>query len=78
MSEYRFFLLHKVLVLSVNLLVLVALTVAMYLAAQTPDEFTLIFLKVFSGMLLPIIILGFLGKYWLRRSHNSSMCGDAV
>ena len=77
MSEYRFFLLHKVLVVSVNLLVLVALTVSMYLAAQNPEEFTLVFLKVFSGMLLPIVILGFCGKRWLRRSHNS-LCGDVA
>jgi hypothetical protein len=77
MSEYKFFLLHKVLVLSVNVLVLVALTVAMYIAAQTPEEFTLIFLKVFGGALVPIFVLSILGKRWLRRSHDG-MCGDAA
>ena len=50
MSEYRFFLLHKILVLSVNVLVLVALTIAMYLASLNPEEFTLEFLKAFGGM----------------------------
>jgi hypothetical protein len=35
MSEYRFFLLHKILVLSINVLVLGALTVAMYVASGT-------------------------------------------
>lgn len=77
MSEYRFFLLHKVLVVSVNLLVIVALTVAMYFAAQNPEEFTLIFLKVFGTLLTPIIVLSFLGKRWLRRSHDS-VCGDTA
>lgn len=77
MSEYRFFLLHKILVLSINALVLGALTVAMYVASGHPDEFTLVFLKFFGGMLLPIMILGFVAKRRLRRSVES-MCGDAA
>lgn len=77
MSEYRFFLLHKILVLSINALVLGALTVAMYMAAQSPEEFTLVFLKVFGSLLLPIIVLGFAAKRKLRRSADS-MCGDAA
>jgi hypothetical protein len=77
MSEYRFFLLHKILVLSINALVLGALTVAMYLASGRPDEFTLVFLKFFGGMLLPIMVLGFVAKRRLRRSVDS-MCGDAA
>jgi hypothetical protein len=77
MSEYRFFLLHKILVLSINALVLGALTVAMYVASGRPDEFTLVFLKFFGGMLLPIMILGFVAKRRLRRSVDS-MCGDAA
>jgi len=77
MSEYRFFLLHKILVLSINALVLGALTVAMYVASGRPDEFTLVFLKFFGGMLLPIMVLGFVAKRWLRRSVDS-MCGDAA
>lgn len=77
MSEYRFFLLHKILVLSINALVLGALTVAMYVASGRPDEFTLVFLKFFGGMLLPIIVLGFVAKRRLRRSVDS-MCGDAA
>ena len=76
MSEYRFFLLHRVLVLSVNALVLAALTVAMYLAAGNPEEFTLVFLKVFGGLLVPVFALGWAGKRWLRRSLAA--CGDAA
>lgn len=76
MSEYRFFLFHKILVLSVNALVLAALTVAMYLASGNPEEFTLVFLKVFGGLLLPIFAVGWAGKRWLRRSVV--ICGDAA
>ena len=75
MSEYRFFLLHKILVLSVNVLVLVALTIAMYLASLNPEEFTLEFLKAFGGMLLPILVLVALAKRWLRRCGGTS-CGE--
>ena len=56
MSEYRFFLLHKILVLLINVLVLVALTIAMYVASLNPEEFTLEFIKVFGGILLPILV----------------------
>lgn len=76
MSEYRFFLLHKILVLSVNVLVLAALCVAMYMSAAKPEEFTLVFLKVFGSLLLPIFALGYAGKRWLRRSLTA--CGDAA
>jgi hypothetical protein len=76
MSEYRFFLLHKILVLSVNALVLAALTLAMFLASGNPEEFTLVFLKVFGSLLLPIFALGYTGKRWLRRSLTA--CGDAA
>lgn len=77
MSEYHYFLLDKILVLTVNLLVLAALTVAMYLAAQEPEEFTLVFLKVFGGLLAPTIVLGIAGKRWLRRSINAG-CGETA
>jgi hypothetical protein len=75
MSEYRFFLLHKILVLSINVLVLVALTIAMYMASLNPEEFTLEFLKVFSGMLLPILVFGVLAKRRLSRCTGTS-CGE--
>ncbi|MDP2268460.1 MAG: hypothetical protein Q8K46_04750 [Deltaproteobacteria bacterium] len=77
MSEYRFFLLHKILVLSINVLVLGALTIAMYVASGRPDEFTLVFLKFFGGMLLPIMVLGFVAKRKLGRSVDP-MCGDVT
>lgn len=77
MSEYKFFLLHKILVLSVNALVLAALTLAMYQASGNPEEFTLVFLKAFGGLLLPILALGLAGKFWLRRCASVA-CGDSA
>jgi hypothetical protein len=77
MSEYHFFLLHKILVLSVNVLVLAALCVAMYMASANPEEFTLVFLKVFGGLLVPILTLAFAGKRWLRR-NSMATCADAA
>lgn len=71
MSEYRYFVLHKALVLAVNLLVLVALTISMYIAAQNPEEFTLEFLKFFGVLLIPTVVLGIWGKRRLRRQLES-------
>lgn len=77
MSEYRFFLLHKILILSVNVLVLMALTIAMYMASLNPEEFTLQFIKTFGSMLLPILVLGTLAKRRLRRCPETS-CGESA
>ncbi|GAB1409216.1 hypothetical protein MASR1M90_03700 [Desulfovibrionales bacterium] len=71
MSEYRYLVLHKALVLTVNLLVLVALTIAMYMAAQNPEEFTLEFLKFFGLFLVPALVFGVWGKRRLRRQLES-------
>ncbi|WP_028318261.1 hypothetical protein [Desulfobulbus elongatus] len=62
MSEYRFFLLHKLLVLGVNILVLAALAVAMYRASLYPDDFTPTFFKTLFALLIPTLLLGFIGK----------------
>lgn len=72
MSEYRFFLIHKILVLSINALVIAALTLAMYKASLQPEEFTLVFMKIFGGLLLPILAIGFFAKRRLRRSADVS------
>ena len=66
MHSYRCFLLHKILVIVVNILVLVSLTLAMYWAAQNPEEFTLVFLKIFGSLLVPTFVVGFVGKRWLQ------------
>lgn len=79
MSDFKLLLLHKVLVVSVNLLVFAALTLAMYLAAQNPEEFTLVFLKVFGGALIPVLVFGFAGKWFLRRRMDAhGIIGDVA
>lgn len=70
MSEYTAFLLHKMLVVTVNCLMLGALFLAMYRASLTPDEFNITFFKTLLTLLLPTLVLGFAGKYLLRRCHR--------
>lgn len=67
MSEYQIFLFQKILVVVVNFLVLASLTIAMYMASQYPEEFTLVFLKVFGALLVPTVLVGIVGKRRLRR-----------
>ncbi|WP_310600026.1 hypothetical protein [Desulfobulbus sp.] len=67
MSEYKFFLLHKLLVLSVNILVLTALFIAMYRASLFPDDFTPTFFKTLFLLLAPTFFLGFIGKRLLGK-----------
>jgi hypothetical protein len=67
MSEYRFFLLHKLLVLGVNCCVLAALFAAMYRASLYPDDFIATFFATLFYLLIPTLIVGFVGK---RLLHN--------
>ena len=67
MSEYRFFLFHKILVAGINLLVLVALFVAMYRASLYPDAFTPTFFKTLFSLLIPTFALGYAGKRFLGK-----------
>ena len=71
MSEYRFFLLHKVLVLAINILVLAALSIAMYRASLYPDDFNATFFKTLFSLFIPILLLGLFGKRRLGRSRPS-------
>ena len=70
MSEYRFFLLNKLLVVGVNCLVLAALFIAMYRASLVPDEFTPTFFKTLFSLLLPTAVLGIAGKWFLQRNRR--------
>ncbi|NLX18971.1 MAG: hypothetical protein GXY53_06770 [Desulfobulbus sp.] len=67
MSEYRFFLFHKLLVATVNILVIVALFVAMYRASLYPDEFTPTFFSTLFTLFCPIFLLGYIGKRYLNK-----------
>lgn len=66
MSEYKFFLFHKLLVVGLNGLMVAALFIAMYRASLYPDDFTPVFLKTLFSLLIPTAILGFLGKRFLN------------
>ena len=57
---------HWLLVIILDVLVLAELTGAMYVAAAHPDNFTLVFMKTFFGMLLPTLLLGLLAKRMVR------------
>ena len=50
----------------INILVLVELCFAMYMAKQEPEEFTPVFFKVFFSLLVPTLILGILSKRFIR------------
>lgn len=67
MSEYTFFLFHKLLVAGVNLLVLAALFVAMYRASLYPDDFTPTFFSTLFSLLLPTFVFGLAGKRFLSK-----------
>jgi membrane protein CcdC involved in cytochrome C biogenesis len=56
------------LVIVVDVLILVELAAAMYVASVHPDEFELMFMKSFFGMLIPTLVLSFLYKRMLRRA----------
>jgi hypothetical protein len=61
------------LVIAVDVLILVELAAAMYVASVHPDEFELMFMKSFFGMLLPTLVLSFLAKRMLRRVPEQVM-----
>jgi hypothetical protein len=52
----------------VNFFVLAELCVAMYMAAQEPDEFTPVFFKVFFSLLAPTLVLAAVGKRLLPKA----------
>jgi membrane protein CcdC involved in cytochrome C biogenesis len=56
------------LVIVVDVLILVELAVAMYVASVHPDDFELMFMKSFFGMLVPTLVLSYLAKRMLRRA----------
>jgi ammonia channel protein AmtB len=57
---------HLIRMIVINTLVLVELCIALYYAAQHPDEITPVFFKVLFAMLIPTLILGAYSKRWIR------------
>jgi hypothetical protein len=64
---------HWLLVIVVDVLVLVEVGLAMYLASLRPDDFELVFMKRFFGMLVPTLILAFLAKRRMRPAPEQSV-----
>ena len=61
------------LVMVVDVLILVELAAAMYVASAHSDDFELMFMKSFFGMLIPTLVLAFLAKRMLRRAPEQVM-----
>ena len=62
---------HFIRLVIVNLLVLAELCVAMYMAANNPEEFTPVFFKVFFSLLVPTLILGIVSKRLIRSKDQA-------
>lgn len=71
MSEHRIFFLEKLIVVTMNLLMVVALFIAMYRASLYPEDFNTTFFKTIFSLLIPTFVLGFLGKRFLRSRQNN-------
>ena len=70
MSEYKRFLLQKLLAIGLNCLVLAALFIAMYRASLYPDDFNITFFKTVFSLLIPTLLVGLIGKRALRGRSN--------
>ena len=57
---------QRLLAIGINLLVIGELFIAMYFAAQDQDRLTPIFFKVFFSLLVPTLIVAFIGKWIIR------------
>lgn len=61
------------LVVVVDVLILVEVAAAMYVASVHPDDFELMFMKSFFGMLIPTLVVSFLAKRMLRKAPEQVM-----
>ena len=57
---------HIIRIVVINILVLLELCIAMYMAAHNPEEFTSVFFKWFFSLLVPTLILGVVSKRFIR------------
>ena len=62
---------QKIVVITLDVLLLVELCVAMYFANLSPDSFTPIFMKTFFSMLVPTVLTGL---FFLRRFKTKIAC----
>ncbi|MBU1564032.1 MAG: hypothetical protein KJ630_00215, partial [Proteobacteria bacterium] len=61
---------HKMLVLAINFLLVVALFIAMYRASLFPEDFNATFFTTIFSLLIPTLVFGYLGKRYLRIRQN--------
>lgn len=54
----------------INVLVLTELFVAMYFAQQTPARLTPVFFKIFFSLLVPTLVVAFVGRRLIARSER--------
>lgn len=54
-------------VIVMDVLVISELFIGMYMASAQPDDFTVIFLKAFFGMLIPTLVIG----VWVKRHFRN-------
>jgi hypothetical protein len=67
-----------ILVIVMNFAVLTELCVAMYLAANDPNDFTATFMKAFFGMLIPTLVIGRVAKRRLRPAEAAARAYQPV
>lgn len=56
--------------LFINLVVLIEVAVAMFFAAQDPDRLTPVFFKIFFILLLPTLVIAFLGRRHIAKAEQ--------
>ncbi len=71
MSEYKLFYLQKMLALAINLMMVVAVFIAMYRASLFPEDFNATFFTTIFSLLIPTLVIGFLAKHFLRTRQNA-------
>lgn len=54
----------------INILVVGEVAVAMYFASQTPDRLTPVFFKIFFSLLVPTLVLAFLGRRHIAKAEQ--------
>lgn len=60
----------KLFALFINVLVIGELFVSMYFANQTPERLTPVFFKIFFSLLLPTLVLAYLGRRILAKAEQ--------
>ena len=62
---------QKLVIITLDVLLLIELCIAMYFANLAPEAFTLTFVKTFFSLLLPTVLTGL---FFLRRFKTKTVC----